>query len=545
MDVLFAQATHEAVLRKSGLLDPQETLVYGKAVPKGDVWQGVYLDDLLVTYRHTLTYPIPLDGSFVLPPFQVDDPNSILVQKAEGAYEEAHLQRAVHKAFRGSSHFKAWGGEVDGVRGCIGAPKAVRQQLWFLIMLVCEQGWASKNVLEKINGFLAFAFQFRREFFALQHKVYTFVSKMPAGRWIRLPGFVTDELRSLSLHLPFAHWNMRRRISESVLATDATPMSGGAVRASAPPALVEEFWRRSEVRGAPVRLDRSIFEIATEPIEVSQFASVIAEALPWSVTASYVFRQTSHINLQECRALRREVAKLAGKLSSGAQVQICLNDSMVVTCAVAKGRSSSYKLNGILRGMLPYLLFGDIVLAVLWVETESNYADHPSRFRPLPPPRAAPQWLARYGLCGPLVMCGLEICAGSARITWAHREAGLNMRDPVDLLWGEDVFDPRLDELIKTRQVKWLWLAPPCSSFSPLRNLDRSGPLRVVPEGDPSNQEVQRGSALWGRALELAHLILEADGYFILEHPRNSKAWSLRCTELFLRNPPEPGSKVA
>ena len=113
----IAQATHEAILKKGGLLDPQETLVYGKPAPSHDLWQGVYIDDLLISYRKTLDNPIPLDGSFVPPPAEVDDPDMKLVK------------RALHKAFRAECSFKAWGGEVCGIRGRVGAPKKIRQQV--------------------------------------------------------------------------------------------------------------------------------------------------------------------------------------------------------------------------------------------------------------------------------------------------------------------------------------------------------------------------------------------------------------------------------
>ena len=56
----IAQATHEAVLQKEGLLLPGSTLVYGEPVPKGRVWQGAYLDDLLITYRMLLAHTAPL-----------------------------------------------------------------------------------------------------------------------------------------------------------------------------------------------------------------------------------------------------------------------------------------------------------------------------------------------------------------------------------------------------------------------------------------------------------------------------------------------------
>jgi len=281
------EATHEAVLQKGGLLCPQETLRYGEPVPQSDVWQGVYIDDLLVAYRQTLNYPVPLDGSFVPPAVQDTDVDMQLMRAAEEIYDKALLKPAVHKAFRGECQFKAWGGEVDGVRGRVGAPREVRRQVWYLVAEVIRQGWASREVLEKINGFLAFAFQFRRELFCLQHRIYTFVSNMQKNRWIRLPGYILDELRSLSIHLVFAEWDMRRRLHSSLLATDATPTSG-------PGPLRDELWRRSEIRGAPVRLDRAPgADDQRVPDESSVFASACSESLPWGVTASYSFRESS------------------------------------------------------------------------------------------------------------------------------------------------------------------------------------------------------------------------------------------------------------
>ena len=174
---------------------------------------------------------------------------------------------------------------------------------------------------------------------------------------------------------------MRRWLNQSLLATDATPTSEGSVRASCAPELIEELWRRSEVRAA-IRMDREhdLLHQAELPFETSKFASVVSECLDWSVTGSFAFRKTAHINLQEARALRA-VIKLAGDFQNGGCVQVALNDSMVVVGAFAKGRSSACCLNGIMRSLLPFMIFGDIVLALIWVETESNAADYPSRFK--------------------------------------------------------------------------------------------------------------------------------------------------------------------
>ena len=74
------------------------------------------------------------------------------------------------------------------------------------------------------------------------------------------------------------------------------------------------------------------------------------------------FRQTSHVNLQELRALRREIIRMARAPEHHNSIVVALNGSRVVCGCVAKGRSSSYKLNGMLRGLLPHLIMGKITI---------------------------------------------------------------------------------------------------------------------------------------------------------------------------------------
>ncbi|CAE7526448.1 unnamed protein product, partial [Symbiodinium pilosum] len=303
-----------------------------------------------------------------------------------------------------------------------------------------------------------------------------------------------------------------------MVATDATPSSGGAVAAEVPTPLAAELWRQAEITGEAVRIDRGVDADwdALEPKQPSVFASSVAECLPWRVTSSYSFKQTSHVNLQELRALRREVIRLAAHGKLRGTILIALNDSRVVVGAVAKGRSSSFKLNGLLRGMLPHLVLGQISLAVLWIETAANPADHPSRFRSLPPPRRPRDWLRRFGVCVSKDFKGLEVFAGVAGISRAHVVAGLDMGPPVDVLYGSDARAAWIDDWIRRGLVQWLWFVDPCE------------------EGDASNPEVALGNELWERALSLAWQVMDAGGFFILEHPRGSKAWQLESTHRLL-----------
>ena len=195
--------------------------------------------------------------------------------------------------------------------------------------------------------------------------------------------------------------------------------------------------------------------------------------------------------------------------------------------AASKGRSSSFRLNSILRSMLPYLVFANIVLGLIWVETAANPADYPSRFSAIPPALPLPRWLKDLGIRRS-VGIGWELFAGSARLAMAHLQHGIEM-GPAEILRGSDVMCPMVDLVIRLKQVSWVWLAPPCGSFSPLRNLDIGGPLRPKgrPEGDEGVPEVALGNKLWRRAIELATLCWSLGIYFFIEHPRGSKAWLL------------------
>ena len=504
----IAQATHESILQSKGLLGTDTRLEYGQHVPPGDIWDGVYLDDLLVVMKCLADRPI--DPSTFKPPAATgDDLDMKRMAVAEQAYAEAGLLRAEHKAFRAEVNFKAWGAEVKGLEGTVGAPLDFRRQVWKLLQRIIKLGWCTKRILQKLLGYTCFIFQYRRELFALQHHIYKFVQRLPNKGWRRLPVFICDELRSMAYYIPVARWNMRKQLSPSLLATDATPTSGGAARVDATPELCKELWRQSEVRGSAVRLDsRPIDEVLDwdAPDEPSVLASVLGHALPWKATSSYTFRQTSHINLQEARALKKEVSQLCSDLQQRGSIQICFNDSRVVCGAFSKGRSSSFKLNGVMRSLVPYLVAGDITLAFLWIETHANPADHPSRFVAIPAPSLHPKWLQKF--CRPGHGNGWEIFAGTCRLTKAHEQLGVPM----------------------------VWLAPPCGTFSPLRNLDIGGPLRPRgnPYGDPNVLEVFWGNKYWRRALLLANLCHKRGIYFFIEHPCNSKAWQWKETQALL-----------
>ena len=89
------------------------------------------------------------------------------------------------------------------------------------------------------------------------------------------------------------------------------------------------------------------------------------------------------------------------------------------------------------------------------------------------------------------------------------------------------------------RAIAFVWFAPLCRSFSVLRFLDRSGPLRPHgpdgPAGDEGNPEVRKGNLLWRRTLELAAVCHGRGIPFAIEHPASSLAWKMSETLEFIK----------
>ena len=77
---------------------------------------------------------------------------------------------------------------------------------------------------------------------------------------------IADELRAVMLHLPLAQADLRLPVHSEVWATDATPTAAGATSDVVPQKIARALYRRSEVRGANVRLSSALDSpLSTDP----------------------------------------------------------------------------------------------------------------------------------------------------------------------------------------------------------------------------------------------------------------------------------------
>ena len=375
------QSTHTGMLRQAGLLAPSTTLSMGSPPPTGDVFEGVHQDD-----HRTIESA---------PRYLVSSPEAPLPEKhindtVPGVYQRAGAIYNSKKGFRYLRNFESWGAELFGIICLVGWKSEKRFRLAILTLVVAGYGVVSRSLLQNLCGCFVQASLYKRELMACAHRIYAYIENLPSEGAFDLPVPLRDKLFTLALSLGLSVTWMRDPVDSQLSATDAIPARGGRTRAFVPFPMASALYRLGEMWGERGRLDWTEEEERTLPTRMVRTSSTLDEliaALDWFSAGGWAFTQSSHINLSELRALKGEVRALCKSVVNHRKRRIVLLDSRVVVGCTAKGRSSSFKLNGLLRTLMGYTVGARISLCLVWVNTLGNPADFPSRNKPLPPPR--------------------------------------------------------------------------------------------------------------------------------------------------------------
>ena len=126
---------------------------------------------------------------------------------------------------------------------------------------------------------------------------------------------------------------------------------------------------------------RALRDQAVEPAPRAGLESLLVNDLlaarSWSVSASWVWRETAHINLLETRAYLKALRDLAKRGDDARFVHIV--DSAVTLGSTLKGRSSARTLEKALKQGAALQLAGGLYPAPVFGPTRLNIADDPSR----------------------------------------------------------------------------------------------------------------------------------------------------------------------
>ena len=136
-----AQIVYENVLHKAGCLDPRHHMQFGKPVPRGRLWEGLYADDhliLAIVPKSDVAKPIGADPA--------------LLAALRAHYKKTGWPLSGSKALSFATTFTAWGTEVRSEKGRVGAPLERRAQLFMLTLLVLVAPGVTKALMQSILG---------------------------------------------------------------------------------------------------------------------------------------------------------------------------------------------------------------------------------------------------------------------------------------------------------------------------------------------------------------------------------------------------------
>lgn len=375
----IAQQTHLEILKDCGCMDPSSTLSYRSPVPPSHFLEGLYIDD------HITVQILPNRASR-LPRDKCRDEEVLAASRAN--YKALEIPTSSKKSFTKEPDFVAWGTQVSNQSGRVGAPLKKLAQISALIGQVLGLGAVSKKVMQQTLGLLIHPMMHQRCCMSVLYEAFSWTDGLSSkGRFCIPPG-VREELIMVALLVPFLHTNIRWPISQRISATDASSTCGGRASTWTPQYVADTLFRFAVHHGEYVRLDwqdRLLVPDSQMTGASPEIENLMMEHF-WQTTDICSFKRRQHINVLELLMIKRELVAATKNTSSPLRlVNLC--DSRVALGSFGKGRSSSKQLNRILRSCIGWSLAGRKQLHNLWVRTDKNPSDFPSRHRVIPSPK--------------------------------------------------------------------------------------------------------------------------------------------------------------
>ena len=223
----------------------------------------------------------------------------------------------------------------------------------------------------------------QRSMFSIYDAVYSFSRKTPEHQTAAVPDKVLNEFLTTLLLAPLLTAGLDRRPLSTLVATDACPEYGFGVCAAECSQLdAFQVCNMAERRGDFVRLTTS----ASDPVEVPRLGK--PRRLPikqqdFKTVVSCRARWPGHSGVLEMHGYMLGLKWAARHPRRHHRKIPFLVDAKAVVGAAAKGRSSVRSFLKILRSAAAYTLAADILPRIVYIPSESNPADAPSRGRKL------------------------------------------------------------------------------------------------------------------------------------------------------------------
>ena len=199
--VEIAQHAHAVLLYRSGCLRESERVAYKHILPAGPGFDLLCIDDHI--------YLLMIEMSEVNKPPAPNRRDAILLARAASMYAEVGLRTSPKKAVRNTFKATILGGELDGIRGDIAAPRVRIVALASLSLQLIVLGFCTKELLQCILGCWVFVCMYRRPFLCLMNQLYHEIKGKEPGEIFSLSHGARQELLLLVLCSPCIHTDLR------------------------------------------------------------------------------------------------------------------------------------------------------------------------------------------------------------------------------------------------------------------------------------------------------------------------------------------------
>lgn len=210
--------------------------------------------------------------------------------------------------------------------------------------------WAKKTLEEVIGKWIWFLL-LRRPLLSTLKASY---EMLHAPKYTAIPSFaVRSEFRTLTNIVPLIYGRLDREFADKILCIDASLIGGGVVYTTANAADYKALLG-------------------------GQYIGEWGLGRPWTTVIKHRWRTRQHINMLEGKALLLGIKWFLRNQNNFGKRLIVGIDNQALIGAVEKGRSS-LGLHGICRQIAAWVTAGDLHLKCVYIKSEDNPADGPSR----------------------------------------------------------------------------------------------------------------------------------------------------------------------
>ena len=311
--------------------------------------------------------------------------------RLDAAFAEHNVPRNVRKDVTLAPEITALGCDLSSSPPVVDPNKAKLGQCICRTLDLLACGTASPQVFSSILGVWQWFSLLSRPMFSIFDAVYKFARRLPFTKTTKIPEPAQNELLFTVLLAPLLTAGLARPALDLLIATDASPDFGfGVCVAHCETEEAAEVCRFAERRGDYVRLTVDSSNVAAEVPRLGRMRRLKQTERDFKTIIATKARWKAHSGVLEANAYLLGLKWLARQAPKHHARVAFLVDAKVVVGAATKGRSSARALRTCLRNAAAHIFAADILPRIVYIPSESNPADRPSRGKTRRPPQYRP-----------------------------------------------------------------------------------------------------------------------------------------------------------